>query len=137
MRNMSAMPRRAILVIAGSDSSGGAGLLRDLSTLKDHNVDALGALTAVTAQSDTQVTAIHHLPPLMIQQQIAAAFATREVSAIKIGMLGTQASIEAVLASLPSRERIPIVLDPVLVSSSGSKLLDEPGIATLRIKLLP
>lgn len=133
---MSAPPRRAVLVIAGSDSSGGAGLLRDLRTLNDFSVDALAALTAVTAQSDTQVTAIQHLPAFIIQQQIAAAFATRPISAIKIGMLGTRATVEAVLASLPSRNRVPIVLDPVLMSSSGSVLLDEPGMVVLRNQLL-
>jgi hydroxymethylpyrimidine/phosphomethylpyrimidine kinase len=135
---MSALDDRpAVLVIAGSDSSGGAGLMRDLRTLTDFNVAALCAVTAVTAQSNTQLTATHHIPPHVVRQQIEAAVATRKIGAIKIGMLGTRATVEAVIASLPSRNTIPIVLDPVLLSSSGGVLLDDDGVTAMREQLLP
>ena len=90
------MQRPAVLVIAATDSSGGAGLTRDVRVLTDFAVDALCVVTAVTAQSDKEVSAVHHVPPEIIRAQIAAAFATRQIAAIKIGMLGTQATVEAV-----------------------------------------
>jgi hydroxymethylpyrimidine/phosphomethylpyrimidine kinase len=129
--------RPAVLVIAATDSSGGAGLTRDVRALTDFSVDALCAVTAVTAQSDSQVTTVHHVPPAIVRAQIAAAFATRRVGAIKIGMLGTRATVEAVLESLPPREAVPIVLDPVLVASSGGILLDAGGRAVMLEKLFP
>lgn len=128
--------RPAVLIIAATDSSGGAGLSRDVRVLSDLGVDALCAVTAVTAQSDKAVTAVHHVPPEVIRAQIKAAFDTRPLDAIKIGMLGTQATVEAVAEALTSR-RIPIIIDPVLVSSSGGILLDEGGRAALLQKLFP
>ena len=164
------MPRPAVLVIAATDSSGGAGLTRDVRVLTDFGVDALCVVTAVTAQSDKKVTAVHHVPPEVIRAQIAAAFATRQIGAIKIGMLGTQATVEAVVAELSAvrptsgestrmggqsggsplgasaraegqrqgsglaasvAAAIPIVVDPVLVSTSGGVLLDAGGQAAL------
>ena len=127
----------AVLVIAGSDSSGGAGLVRDVRTLTRLGSHALCAVTAVTAQSDSEVRAVHPMPPDLVRAQIAAAFATRRVGAIKIGMLGTGAVALAVAASLPPREQVPMVLDPVLLSSSGGVLLDDAGRTALREELLP
>src|SRR4030081_3099063 len=106
--------RPAGLVIAATDSSGGAGITRDVQVLADLSVDALCVITAVTAQSDSRVTAVHHIPPEVIRGQVAAAFETRQVGAIKIGMLGTRASVDAVAGSLPQSVSIPMVLDPVL-----------------------
>ncbi len=139
----------AVLVIAATDSSGGAGLARDVRVLTDFSVDALCAVTAVTAQSDRHVTAVHHVPPDVIRAQIAAAFATRAIGAIKIGMLGTKDTVEAVVAALseagaasqsgagaPDRA-VPIVLDPVLVSTSGGVLLDAGGRTALLASLVP
>lgn len=162
------MPRPAVLVIAATDSSGGAGLTRDVRVLSELCVDALCVVTAVTAQSDKEVSAVHHVPPEVIRAQIAAAFATRPIDAVKIGMLGTRATVEAVVAELQGRESgrgggppgglppgrpllarglslpgesrsdgIPIVVDPVLVSSSGGVLLDAGGQAALREALFP
>ena len=125
------MPRPAVLVIAATDSSGGAGLTRDVRVLTDFGVDALCVVTAVTAQSDKKVSAVHHVPAEVIRAQIAAAFATRQIGAIKIGMLGTQATVEAVVAELLAAYGIPIVVDPVLVSTSGGVLLDAGGRAAL------
>lgn len=129
--------RPAVLVIAGADSSGGAGLIRDVQVLTDLGVDALCAVTAVTAQSNTQIAAVHHVPPELIRAQIIAAFATRAIGAVKIGMLGRRASIEAVLESLPARTSAPIVLDPVLASTSGTILLDADGHEAMRQGLFP
>jgi hydroxymethylpyrimidine/phosphomethylpyrimidine kinase len=153
--------RPAVLVIAATDSSGGAGLTRDVRVLSDFSVDALCVVTAVTAQSDQTVTAVHHVPPDVIRAQIAAALATRQVGAIKIGMLGNRATVEAVVEGLTAGgaapggsprggpppggsslseglpHRIPIVVDPVLVSTSGGVLLDAGGRAALTAALFP
>lgn len=125
----------AILIIAASDSSGGAGLARDLRVAADCGVTAGVALTAVTVQSDRRVHAVHPVPTDVVRAQIAAVLETRDVRAIKVGMLATRAVVEAVIESLPLRERVAIVLDPVLESSSGYALLDEDGRAALRTKL--
>jgi hydroxymethylpyrimidine/phosphomethylpyrimidine kinase len=125
-----------VLVIAGSDSSGGAGIARDVRTLARLGARALCVVTAVTAQSDTRVTAVHVVPAEVVRAQIAAAFATARVEAIKIGMLATAATVRAVAAALPPRVP-PLVLDPVLASSSGGELLDDGGRAALRTTLLP
>jgi hydroxymethylpyrimidine/phosphomethylpyrimidine kinase len=127
----------AVLLIGGVDSSGGAGLTRDVCTLTRLGADALCAVTAVTAQSDAQVSAVHLVPPEMVRAQIDSAFATRCVAAIKIGMLGTEATVVAVAASLAARAAVPLVLDPVLAASSGGELLDADGRAALREVLLP
>ena len=131
------MQRPAVLVIAATDSSGGAGLTRDVRVLTDFAVDALCVVTAVTAQSDQKVGAVHHVPPEIIHAQITAAFATRQIGAIKIGMLGTQATVEAVVVGLSAAGGIPIVVDPVLVSTSGGVLLDAGGRAALTGSLFP
>lgn len=153
-------PRPAVLVIAGSDSSGGAGLARDLRALVAFGADALAVVTAVTAQSHRRVTAVHPVPPAIVRAQIEAAFETRVPDAIKIGMLANEEIVEAVAEALAeiagpeaggrvfgttdigrpalaSRRAIPIVLDPVLVSSSGGVLLDERGRRALKERLLP
>jgi hydroxymethylpyrimidine/phosphomethylpyrimidine kinase len=129
--------RPAVLVIAGSDSSGGAGIVRDLKTLADLGVEALCAVSAVTAQTHGHVVSVHHVPPEVIRTQIRAAFESTVVDAIKIGMLGTGATVSAVADSLPRGGAVPIVLDPVLLSSSGGVLLDEEGRAEMRVRLLP
>lgn len=128
--------RPAVLVIAATDSSGGAGVTRDVRVLSELGVDSLCAITAVTAQSDKSVTAVHHIPPEVIRAQIKGAFDTRRVDAIKIGMLGTRATVEAVADAL-SGQGLPVVIDPVLVSSSGGVLLDQDGRAALIQALLP
>jgi hydroxymethylpyrimidine/phosphomethylpyrimidine kinase len=134
-RSVSGRPN--VLVIAATDSSGGAGITRDVRVLADFAVDALCVITAVTAQSDSRLTAVHHVPPETIRAQVVAAFETRQVGAIKIGMLGTRATIDAVADSLPQGVTIPMVLDPVLVSSSGGVLLDAGGREAMRKYLFP
>lgn len=135
------MSAPAVLLIGGSDSSGGAGITRDVITLRDLGVSAAVAVTAVTAQTDTRVTQIHHVPPEMLAAQIAAARAIRNIAAVKIGMLGTAATLQAVAAALADMRlddaSCPRVLDPVLVSSSGTPLLEEAALGVLRSRLLP
>ena len=139
---MSARPH--VLVIAGSDSSGGAGLTRDVQTLEAFGADALAVVTAVTAQSDRRVLAVHPVPPTILRAQIAAAFESRIPDAIKIGMLVNRETVEAVAEALAEALRShatastpPVVTDPVLVSSSGGVLLDEEGRRALADRLLP
>ena len=132
-----AAPAPAVLIIGGSDSSGGAGLARDLRTLEGQGVEAVIALTAVSAQSNSRVWAVHHVPPELIRAQILSALESRRVGAIKIGMLGTAAAVEAVAESLPRGHDAPLVLDPVLRSSSGGQLLDEAGRGAMQERLFP
>jgi len=127
----------AVLVIAGSDSSGGAGIVRDFEVLADFGVAALCAISAVTAQTHGHLVSVHHVPPEIIRTQIRTALESTPVGAIKIGMLGTAATVSAVADSLPCGGSIPIVLDPVLLSSSGGVLLDEEGGAEMRTRLFP
>ncbi len=131
------MPRPAVLVIAGSDSSGGAGLARDVRTLEAMGADALCAVTAVTAQTDGRVLGVHAVPPETVRAQIEAAFASRPVGAVKIGMLARRATIDAVADALQSAPPVPVVLDPVLRASSGAALLEDAECARLRARLFP
>jgi hydroxymethylpyrimidine/phosphomethylpyrimidine kinase len=135
--NAAVARRPAVLVIAATDSSGGAGITRDVRVLADFEIDALCAITAVTAQSDSRIVALHHVSPELIRAQVAAAFETRSVAAIKIGALGTRATVEAVVESIPQSVTIPVVLDPVLVSSSGGVLLDAGGREAMLKYLFP
>ena len=127
----------AVLVIAGSDSSGGAGLSRDVATLAQLGAEALCVLTAVTAQTDSAVLSVQPLAPQLVRVQIASALASGRVAAIKIGMLATCDNVCAVADSVPAREVVPLVLDPVLAASSGDALLEPAGVAALRERLLP
>ena len=128
---------RRVLVIAASDSSGGAGLTRDVATLAELGVETRCAVTAVTVQTDREVRAIHSIDPELVTGQIRAALAAGDIGAIKIGMLGRRETVQAVIEALPARDAIPIVLDPVLAASSGGSLLDSEGQSTLRGELLP
>ena len=130
------MPAR-VLVIAGTDSSGGAGLVRDVQVITDFGAHAACVVTAVTAQTHSQVEAACVLSADLVRQQLSAALRSGRIAAIKIGMLGNAAIVRAVLEELPDRQRIPIVLDPVLSSSSGAPLLDADGLSLLHDRLLP
>ena len=126
------MSSPTVLIIAGSDSSGGAGLQRDLRVLADFKVRSVSAITAITAQTDQAVTSVSILSPDIIRDQIRAALATCPVAAVKIGMLGNAATVGVVAECLGTLRGIPIILDPVLSSSSGRVLLDEEGQRTIR-----
>lgn len=118
---MNHMPH--VLVVAGSDSSGGAGIVRDIETLAAFGVKAAVAITAVTVQTHHGVEHADPVAPDRVAQQMRAALAANPVAAIKIGMLATSATIAAVAKVLADHPDIPVVLDPVLVSTSGRALL--------------
>jgi hydroxymethylpyrimidine/phosphomethylpyrimidine kinase len=125
-----------LLIIAGSDSSAGAGLQADLKTAQAFGVYAQTAVTAVTAQDTNGVHAIHLMPPDLVRAQITAALNDIGADAIKIGMLGSAAIAAAVADALKDND-LPLVLDPVLLSTSGTALLDEEGITILKTRLIP
>ncbi len=129
---------RRVLSIAGSDSGGGAGIQADLKAFAACGVHGMTAITAVTAQNTVGVTAIHHIPPEVIVAQVAAVIDDIGVDAIKIGMLGTVATIDAVREALelvPSG--VPVVLDPVMVAESGATLLEPAARVALVERVLP
>jgi hydroxymethylpyrimidine/phosphomethylpyrimidine kinase len=125
------------LSIAGSDSSGGAGIQADLKTFAAFGIHGLSAITAVTAQNMHEVRAIHRVPVRQVEQQLRAVFEEFPIAAVKIGMLGSAAMITAVAFFLRAHCRAPIVLDPVLVASSGRRLLPAKAVAALREELIP
>jgi hydroxymethylpyrimidine/phosphomethylpyrimidine kinase len=119
------------LTIAGSDSGGGAGIQADLKTFSALGVYGTSVITALTAQNTKGVFAIHEVPAEFIAAQIDAVFSDFEVTAVKIGMLGNAAAIGIVAGELRRRAR-NVVLDPVMASSSGEKLLRPDAIGSLR-----
>ena len=126
-----------VLTIAGSDSSGGAGIQADLRTIAAYGLHGLSTITAVTAQNSRAVEAIHRVPPRHLLAQLRAVFADFEVAAVKIGMLGSAAAVDVVANHLREAGARNIVLDPVLVSSSGAALLPQRGLRLLRKDLIP
>jgi hydroxymethylpyrimidine/phosphomethylpyrimidine kinase len=127
--------RPRVLVIAGSDSSGGAGLLRDVQVLSEFGVDTSCAITSVTAQTDHRVASKCVLSAELVREQVRTALECGPIHAIKIGMLASGVIVAAVSEVLPASEHVPIVLDPVLVSSSGTSLLDAAGVIALKEQL--
>jgi hydroxymethylpyrimidine/phosphomethylpyrimidine kinase len=125
-----------LLVIAGSDSSAGAGLQADLKTAQAFGVYAQTAVTAVTVQDTRSATAVHLIPTEIVRGQIAAALNDIGADAIKIGMLGSGRVAAAVFDALRDVS-LPLVLDPVLLSTSGAMLLDEEGVDVLKNQLMP
>ena len=125
------------LTIAGSDSSGGAGIQADLKTFAALGVYGASAITALTAQNTQGVEAVLVVPPDFVARQIKVVARDLKVGAVKIGMLATSEIIEAVAGALETLPGIPVVLDPVMVAASGDVLLDEDAIDTLRAVLLP
>jgi hydroxymethylpyrimidine/phosphomethylpyrimidine kinase len=126
-----------VLSIAGSDSGGGAGIQADLKAFAGCGVHGMTAITAVTAQNTRAVTAVYPLPPEAIVEQVRAVAEDIGVDAVKIGMLGTAETIATVAGALDLVLGAPVVLDPVMISESGARLLDEDALETLRAKLLP
>ncbi len=129
------------LSIAGSDSSGGAGIQADLRAFDAFGVFGCSALTAITAQNTLGVTQIEVLQASLVAAQIEACLSDLPVGAIKTGMLARAATIEAVTATLQQHARSaqlpPIIVDPVMIATSGARLLDEDAIDLLRTRLLP
>lgn len=128
----------SILTIAGSDSGGGAGIQADLKTFEAHGLFGTSAITAVTAQNTLGVRSVWEVPASEVTAQIDAVLEDFEISAIKIGMLASQKIVLAVAERLVRLERpIPIVLDPVMVSTSGDRLLTSESVETMRRYLIP
>lgn len=122
---------KVILSIAGSDSSGGAGIQADIKTAEAHGCFMTTALTAVTAQNTLGVTAVQTIDAEIIKKQIQSVLEDFEVSVVKIGMLGSKESIEAVKEALKGFKG-HVILDPVAISRAGSKLLDDDAINALQ-----
>ena len=128
--------RGRILVIAGSDPSGGAGIQADIKTITALNGYAMTAITAVTAQNTTGVKSIVPIPSNEILNQINFTIKDIKPNAIKIGMLHSSKVIESVISSLKRNKIKKIVLDPVMVAKGGTKLIDDKAIKVLRDKLI-
>ncbi len=125
------------LTIAGSDSGGGAGIQADLKTFAAHGVHGLSVIAALTAQHTRGVTAVHVPPVEFLRAQIDACFADFRIGAVKLGMLASAPIIHAVADALEHFAPAQIVLDPVMVSTSGAKLLEDAALDALRTRLLP
>lgn len=127
----------SVLTIAGSDSGGGAGIQADLKTFAAHGLHGLSVIAALTAQNTRGVTAVH-VPPLeFLGAQIDACFEDFDVRAVKLGMLANAAVIEAVAAALERHRPKHLVVDPVMVATSGARLLEADALDALRERLLP
>lgn len=126
-----------VLTVAGSDSGGGAGIQADLKTFCAHGVYGASVLTAVTAQNTRGVTAVHGVPPAIVEAQLDAVFGDLEVAAVKIGMLGNAEVVRAVADGLRRHASPHVILDPVMVAQSGDVLLEESAVAALVEELLP
>ncbi|MBS0598407.1 MAG: bifunctional hydroxymethylpyrimidine kinase/phosphomethylpyrimidine kinase [Proteobacteria bacterium] len=131
------MSELCALTLAGSDSGGGAGIQADLKTFAAHGVHGLSAIAALTAQNTRGVTAVHVPPVTFLRAQIDACFDDFNIGAVKIGMLASAAVILAVADALKFHRPRWIVLDPVMVATSGARLLDADALAALRDRLLP
>jgi hydroxymethylpyrimidine/phosphomethylpyrimidine kinase len=130
-------PQSIALTIAGSDSSGGAGIQADLKTFTALGVYGASVITAITAQNTHGVTAIHAIPGEMITAQLAAVATDLKINAIKTGMLGDRATVEIVTAGLREFRLAPVVVDPVMVATSGDVLLAPDAISAVRHDLIP
>lgn len=128
--------RPVVLTVAGSDSSGGAGIQADLAAVVRLGGHAATVVTAVTAQSTTGVVAVHAVPDEVVAAQLAAVLDDLPVAAVKTGMLATPGQVRAVARALAAR-RLPLVVDPVLVATSGDRLAGPDVAAAVRAELLP
>jgi hydroxymethylpyrimidine/phosphomethylpyrimidine kinase len=124
------------LTIAGSDSGGGAGIQADLKAFAAAGVHGMSAVVALTAQNTVGVTAVHELPPDFVTAQLDAVFSDIGVDAAKTGMLFSRSVIDAVADYLEAHP-VPLVVDPVMVASSGAKLLSDDAVDTLVARLFP
>ena len=125
------------LTIAGSDSCGGAGIQADIKTMTMNGVYAMSAITALTAQNTTGVTGIMEVTPEFLKEQIDDVFNDIRPNAVKIGMVSSRELIETIVDRLKAFDAENIVVDPVMVATSGSRLINEDAIATLKSDLLP
>ena len=128
---------KTALTIAGSDSSGGAGIQADIKTMSAHGVFAMSAITAITAQNTTGVTDIMECTPQVLAQQLDAVFTDIFPDAVKIGMVSSAELIHVIAQKLQQYGAKHIVVDPVMVATSGAKLLQDSAVEALETELLP
>ncbi len=128
---------KTALTIAGSDSSGGAGIQADIKTMTMNGVYAMSAITALTAQNTLGVTGIFEVPPQFLAQQIDAVFQDIRPDAVKIGMVSSSSLIRTIAGRLRAHEAENLVVDPVMVATSGARLMEAEAISTLTRELLP
>lgn len=127
-----------VLIIAGSDSGGGAGIQADIKTVTALGGYAATAITALTAQNTLGVHGVQAVPPAFIRRQIAVVLGDIGADAIKTGMLYSAAVIEAVFAALKSHGKsIPLIVDPVMIAKGGASLLDKSAVETMKKRLIP
>lgn len=130
-------PPAVTLTIAGSDCSAGAGLQADLKSFQHFHVHGLTAVTCVVSETANVVQAIHAVPPEIVADQVALLLDSFPIAAIKTGMLFSAPHIEAILAVLEKHPGIPLVVDPVMIASTGDSLLEPEAVAAIRDRLLP
>lgn len=131
------MQKKTALTIAGSDSGGGAGIQADIKTMTVNGVFAMSAITALTAQNTTGVTDILNSTPEFLAHQLDAVFTDIYPDAVKIGMVSSAELIQVIADKLTEYDAKNIVVDPVMVATSGARLISEDAIAVLKEKLLP
>lgn len=131
------MKMKTALTIAGSDCSGGAGIQADLKTMTMNGVYGMSAITALTAQNTTGVTGIMEVTPKFLEQQLDMIFEDIHPDAVKIGMVSSAPLIEKIAEQLKKYNAENIVVDPVMVATSGSVLLETDAVTTLKLQLLP
>lgn len=131
------MKMKTALTIAGSDCSGGAGIQADLKTMTMNGVYGMSAITALTAQNTTGVTGIMEVTPEFLEQQLDMIFEDIRPDAVKIGMVSSAPLIEKIAEQLKKYNAENIVVDPVMVATSGSVLLETDAVTTLKLQLLP
>ncbi len=134
---MTVKAKPSTLTIAGSDSGGGAGIQADLKTFHARGTHGLTAITAVTSQNTRGVTAVHTLPLAHIRSQIDAVFDDFPIAAVKTGMLGSAAITRLVAKELRQRRPAWLVVDPVMIATSGARLLDDDALDAMVQRLIP
>lgn len=131
-------PKGRVLIIAGSDSGGGAGIQADIKTVTALGGYAMTAVTAITVQNTLGVTGVHAVPAETVRAQIDAVMSDLGADAWKLGMLGSAAHVRAVLdAWQAAGDGVPIVLDPVMIAKGGASLLEEDAVEVIRDELIP
>ncbi|MCQ2404157.1 MAG: bifunctional hydroxymethylpyrimidine kinase/phosphomethylpyrimidine kinase [Lentisphaeria bacterium] len=128
---------KKVLTIAGSDCSGGAGIQADLKTMAAHHVYGMSVITALTAQNTLGVQAIHEAPPAFVGQQLDCVFTDIVPDAVKVGMVSSAELIHVIAEKLRFYQVKNLVVDPVMVATSGSRLLADAAVDALRNELLP
>ena len=128
---------RTALTIAGSDSSGGAGIQADIKTMTVHGVYAMSTITALTAQNTTGVSGIYEVSPEFLAKQLDSIFTDIPPHAVKVGMVSSAELVQVIAQKLREYVAKKIVVDPVMVSTSGSRLISEDAVETLGRELFP